>query len=118
MLGETTMLQNLYRRRAAQAIRCVLALSLLIYVPSLAVATPVNFAIPAGDAPDTLSEFGTQSGLQMLFEHRAVASRHTNAVHGSYEPRKALMMLLDKSGLTYKYVNDVTVTILPAASDA
>ena len=81
----------------------------------LALATPTEFSIAAGDAPDTLSDFGRQSGLQMLFEHRAVAGKRTHAIKGSFEPKAALSLLLSETGLMFEFVNDNTVAITSAA---
>lgn len=87
-------------------------LTLLIgCLPLLAGAQAVEFKIEAGSAESALTMFGRQSGLQTLYQHEAVVGRNTHSVKGSYDPREALERLLQGTGLTYKFVNDHTITI-------
>lgn len=77
-----------------------------------ATADPVRFEINAGNAAESLAEVSKQSGLQMLFVQEAVEGRMMPAIAGRFEPEVALKRLLADSGLTFRFVNDRTVTIL------
>ena len=107
------------RRFAPSAISWALLAQLgaLSVASSVAVAEPVKFEVTASDATDALSTFSTQAGLQILFEHRAVEGRRTQAVVGEYEPSAALELLLKQSGLTFEFVNDKTVAIREPARE-
>lgn len=104
------------KRRHWNLLACLALLTMCMgaATPGLAAAQPLSFEIAAGAAPDTLRDFGRQSGLQMLFEHRVVAERHTQPVLGEFEPETALQMLLSGSGLVYEFVNERTVAIRSA----
>lgn len=84
-------------------------------------ADAARFNISAGNAADSLSEFGVQSGLQLLFVKQAVQGYETRAVSGELEVREALSKLLEGTGLTFEFVNDRTVAIRgkdePGAAD-
>ncbi len=84
---------------------------------NVAIAEPMKFEVAASDASNALSTFSTQAGLQILFEHRAVEGRRTQAVVGEYEPSAALELLLKQSGLTFEFVNDKTVAIREPARE-
>jgi outer membrane receptor for ferric coprogen and ferric-rhodotorulic acid len=83
-------------------------------------AEAVRFEISAGNAADALSEFGVQSGLQLLFVKQAVQDYKTRALSGELDAREALRKLLEGTGLTFEFVNDKTVAIrreAPTAAD-
>ncbi len=79
-------------------------------------AEPVDFSIPAGDAAETLKNFGAQARLQLLFVNEAVERHATQAVSGELEPRDALERLLAGTGLTFEFVNERTVAIRAAVT--
>jgi iron complex outermembrane recepter protein len=60
------------------------------------------FSIESEDAARALLEFQHQSASQTLFLTERVAGVITNAVHGSYEPRVALRLLLKGTSLVVK----------------
>lgn len=107
------------RRFAPSAISWVLLAQVgaLSLGTSVAAAEPVKFEVAASDASNALSAFSQQAGLQILFEHKAVEGRRTQAVVGEYEPTAALQLLLKESGLTFEFVNEKTVAIREPAAD-
>jgi outer membrane receptor protein involved in Fe transport len=84
---------------------------LLAPLAALAAGGSMRFEIAAGDAANALSQFSQQSGLQMLFLKKAVVGHSTRAVSGELEPKAALAMLLEESGLTFEFMNERTVAI-------
>ncbi len=107
------------RRFAPSAISWALLAQLgaLAIGTNVAIAEPMKFEVAASDASNALSTFSTQAGLQILFEHRAVEGRRTQAVVGEYEPSAALELLLKQSGLTFEFVNENTVAIREPARE-
>lgn len=76
------------------------------------VAAGMRFQIAAGDALESLNEFGVQSGMQMLFVKKVVQGHPTAALEGRFQTREeALEKLLQGTGLTYEVVNDRTVAV-------
>lgn len=58
-----------------------------------------SFNLPAGDAAQTLKQFSTQSGREIVFAPAAVSAVKTNEVKGDLEPKAALDALLADTGL-------------------
>ncbi len=75
-------------------------------------AAPREFTIDAGEASRTLNEFGRQSGLQMLFDFSALQGVSTQAVKGRMEAPAALARMLSGTGLSYKFTDAQTVSIM------
>jgi iron complex outermembrane recepter protein len=74
--------------------------------------TPVQFRIAAQPMDRALKEFASQARLQLIFATDDIASGTlAQAVSGLYSPEAALMQMLAKSCLTYKFVNTNTVSI-------
>jgi outer membrane receptor protein involved in Fe transport len=87
-----------------RAFRCA-SLSLLIVLTMAICSTgaaaeaKMSFRIPAQSAYGGLAEFGRQSGHELLFAYEDVQGRRTQQVEGSFEPSKAIELLLAESGL-------------------
>jgi iron complex outermembrane receptor protein len=77
--------------------------------------TAFSFNIPSTDAAGALTEFSTQSGLQVLFDYEAVQGVRTVAISGRHDVHEALRQLLAGTGLTFREVNENTVSIVRAA---
>lgn len=100
------------------AIICWLALAgglTLTTVPASAAAESRTFDIAAGEAINTLPEFGRQAKLQTLFDYQRVRNLQTQAVNGDFEPEDALTRMLVGTGLTFERINRRTVAIRSAA---
>jgi iron complex outermembrane receptor protein len=78
-----------------------------------ALASPIPFSIDAEDASQSLLEFGRQSALQILFASEKVKGIVTNAVHGSYEPIDALLLLLKGTPLVVREKSDGVLVVEP-----
>lgn len=78
----------------------VLTLALELFVTAFAAeATRRNFSVPAGAAAETLKQFATQAGSEIVFAPEVVGNAPTRAVNGSLTPREALDLMLVGSGL-------------------
>ena len=79
-----------------------------------------EFHIAAGQAQQTLNEFGRQSGLQLLFDFNSVSGITTREVNGEMEPTAALKSMIAGTPLAFEFVNAGTVTIMrnPKASSS
>jgi iron complex outermembrane receptor protein len=73
--------------------------------------TQRSFSIPAQSLADALPAFGQQAGLQITSEASIIAGLSTRGVSGSYEPEAALRILLDGTGLTYRFTDADTVMV-------
>jgi iron complex outermembrane receptor protein len=73
-----------------------------------------SFDIPAGNLETALIGFSRQSGIQLLYASDLVAGHETTGLRGDYVPEDALRLLLDKTGLQYRFSNPNAVTVQPA----
>ena len=93
---------------------CGIIAAILVSAGAHAVAlpsTPVAFSIPRQPLQDALTQFGRQTGYQLLFLAEITSQRMAPEVVGSFTPQSALDQLLADSGLRYQFVNDRTITI-------
>ncbi len=82
-------------------------------------AAKVDFNIPKLSLADALAEWSKQTGLQVLRRDTdGAVELTTRGVTGKYSPAEALEKMLAATGLTYEFVNDRTVRIAPARTDA
>jgi outer membrane receptor protein involved in Fe transport len=73
------------------------------------------FDIPQGVAAWRLNDFGTQSGMQLLFNFEDMKGVSVAAVHGEYKPFDALNRMIAGTDIHYEFVNRRTVTLTRAA---
>lgn len=59
----------------------------------------IAYDIPAGSLSQALSDYGRESGRQIVFTDDLVRSRVSHGLKGSYSPDAALAILLDGTGL-------------------
>jgi len=90
------MLPPLCPRRCWQfvALSCAIALTAISRPLAAAEAGKDTYALPAGDAEETLRLFIRQSGVQLLYPPTEVSGVTTNAVNGEFTPRQALDNML------------------------
>lgn len=69
------------------------------------------FDIPQGVAAWRLNDFGTQSGMQLLFNFEDMKGVNVAAVHGEFKPFDALNAMIAGTDIRYEYVNRRTVTL-------
>jgi iron complex outermembrane recepter protein len=97
-----------------------IALCLVTCSPQLASAAdldePVQFDIPANTPlSDALLRWAALTHLQVMFASQATENKLTDGAKGALSPRKALDVLLKRSGLTYSVAGNHTVTVAPAS---
>jgi iron complex outermembrane recepter protein len=98
--------------------RLLSALLVSIFVAS-ATAAPaaVHFAIPAGDAQQTLRLFLMTSRIEMLYRLDKIRGVKTNAVNGDFTPHRALEMMLAGTTLGARFNQDDSfATVEPIAT--
>jgi iron complex outermembrane receptor protein len=81
------------------------------------VQTPAQtkaFAIPAQPLVSALARFTETSGVQFFFDAAIARNVQSPGVSGSLTPDAALARLLDGTGLTYRFTNPATVTLVEA----
>jgi iron complex outermembrane recepter protein len=74
-------------------------------------STTINFDIKAGDLASALNEFAQQSDLQILVPTSAAHRKQSRAIHGSYETKTALDMLLKGTGLVARFAPNGTIVV-------
>jgi len=90
-------------------------LALLLWLPAFALRAQERaqeFHIAAADAASALTEFSTQSGTQVLFDFNLVQGLRTAELDGLHTSREALRQLLAGTGLTFREVNENTVSVV------
>lgn len=99
------------------ALRSV-ALSVSLFVASLANAAPVALNLPAQPLADALQKLGQASGLQVVYEPAAIAGKTAPSVTGQMEPSVALQRLLAGSGLVGSVQGSTVSVTAPATAVA
>jgi iron complex outermembrane recepter protein len=90
------LLRPLFRRVFALVfLSCAIAAS----AQTTPTADRRSFDVPAGDAAQTLKQFATQAGREIVFAPGTVGGVQTNAVRGSLVPQDALDQMLARTGL-------------------
>jgi iron complex outermembrane recepter protein len=72
--------------------------------------------IPAQQLERALEALAKDHAFQVIYRSEIVGRRMTGGASGDLTAREALAQLLEQTGLTYRYLDDHTVTILPLAS--
>src|SRR5450755_2637522 len=79
--------------------------------------TSLPFNIPAEGLSAALTDFGTQSGLNVTAAKELIAGKKTNGVHGTISSTEALRRLLKGSDLTFVLGPDGSYAIRDSASE-
>jgi len=105
--------------------RISVALALLcLSVASIAAGDPARAAIskstdiPPEELGLALQALARDRDFQLVYRADLVAGHHTDGVHGDFTLGEALSRLLQGSGLTYHYLGDREVTIVPLGTGA
>src|SRR3569833_1553177 len=101
-------------RRWRAALLATLVLCSLHGLSASAMGNPNEryaFDIPQGVAAWRLNDFGTQSGMQLLFNFEDMKGVNVAAVHGELKPFDALNAMIAGTDIRYEYVNRRTVTL-------
>ena len=97
----------------------VTASALCMSIVGLSMADEVHASIkqstniPAQPLAPALQSLAKDRGFQVIYVSEEIGDRRTGGAVGEYTPEEALQQLLSGTGLTYKYLDDQTVTILP-----
>lgn len=75
-----------------------------------------DISIPAGGLGPALQAFSAARLVHVIFISEDIGARRTKGVSGSLTVDESLMQLLDGTGLTYRYIDNETVSIVPAAT--
>lgn len=102
--------------------RIALAVAVALGVGSIVLADPSVAAIrkqtniPAQDLGPALKEFAASRDLNVLYLSNTVRDLQTSGAAGEITTDEALTRILSGTGLTFRYLNDNTVTILPMSA--
>jgi iron complex outermembrane receptor protein len=101
----------------------VLTAALSLSLSSLATADPAAAAMRAThiapqDLGSALRIFAADRHLQILYTTDTVANRRTSGAVGELTTDQALTRILQGTGLTFRYIDDETITLLPRDSAA
>jgi len=96
----------------------VLALSALAHAQENVRRAELVFDIASGKLAEALEKFSEQSGLQIIYDHAAVSGKLAGPVAGSMLAGDALGYILRGSGLTWRYVNAMSIAVLTPAEQA
>ena len=69
--------------------------------------------IGAQDLGPALKQLAQSRGLQVLYLSNTVRDVHTHGADGEITANEAFNQLLDGTGLTYRYLDEKTVTVVP-----
>ncbi|MFC4311160.1 TonB-dependent siderophore receptor [Steroidobacter flavus] len=76
------------------------------------------FDIPTLPLAQAAIRFSEQAGVQLLFDADLAKGVSASEVKGRLTVQDALLRLLGRTGLRWRYLNSTTITIEPAPSDA
>lgn len=90
------------RRAAGFLFLC--AAGIFCTAPSFAQLSPdlIHFDIPAQSLSNALTQFGRDTGVEIVFSPEAVVQKTSNAVKGDFRREKAIALLLIGTGLTFR----------------
>lgn len=114
----THSLGVLYKPRLPGTIKAVAGIVMLsIVLSGLCQATEhsQDYNISAQSLNDALIQFAAETNLQLLFSADRVRGIEVKALSGTLSREQALHQLLLDTGLTYQFIDNKTVTIIPDA---
>lgn len=71
------------------------------------------FDLPVQALASSLREFGSQSRINVIFDPTTVRGHQASAVKGHYEPKQALVRLLEGTGFIAEFTDATSVVIKP-----
>ena len=100
-------------RFASRTLAAAICSALLASAPCTAQAAGIwTFKLPAQSLADALRAVGGQASTNVFFEPRLVAEHQAPALTGELTVEQALGQLLRGTGLTFRYLDDKTITIV------
>src|SRR5882757_307430 len=100
----------------------VRAIAICMTIVGLSIADNVHASIkqatniPAQNLAPALQSLAKDRNFQIVYVSEEIGDRRTGGAEGEYTPEEALKQLLRGTGLTYKYLDEKTVTIVPPTS--
>jgi len=97
----------------------VTATAICLSIVGLSIADDVRASIkqstniPAQPLAPALQRLAKDRNFQIVYISEEIGDRRTAGAVGEYTPEEALKQLLKGTGLTYKYLDDNTITIVP-----
>ena len=80
--------------------------------------TRFAFDIPAQPLQNAVTAFGFQSGYQVAVDQATLTGLTSKEVRGNFTPTEALSRLLAGTGVTYRLINENSVTLMAASPGA
>jgi outer membrane receptor protein involved in Fe transport len=105
------------RNAVVTAVACFISMGVALANPAEASAKK-HTDIPEQNLGDALRALARDRGIQLVYLSDSVERLHTPGAVGELTVEEALSKLLSGSGLEYKYVDDLTVSIMPAGGGA
>jgi len=81
-------------------------------------STVYTLHVEAQSLDGALQDFSRQTGIQIIFFSYLTDGRHSDGLHGMYTVGAAMDVLLSRSGLTYRSINQQTIEIIPRTKDS
>ena len=85
---------------------------------SPAAAQSKTFAVPPQAAASGIAELGRQADIQIVAARRYTQNKRANAVRGAMTVDRALVILLDGTGLVARHTGAQTYSVVPASPAA
>ncbi|MGZ4998442.1 MAG: secretin and TonB N-terminal domain-containing protein [Methylobacter sp.] len=83
----------------------------LFYCQNAFAEQKLRVDIPAQSLAKALEQFEQQTGVQILYAADATSGKTSPQLFGQYTAEQALKILLDKSGLAYRFTDGHTVAV-------
>lgn len=83
----------------------------LFYCQNVLAEQKLRVDIPSQPLATALEQFEQQTGVQILYAADALSGKTSTKLAGQYTAEQALKILLDKSGLTYRFTDGHTVAV-------
>ena len=103
------------RTLIAAAVTCSLLVG-LARAADVAASIKQPVSIPSQDLASALKEFARERKIYLVFMDSDLGTRKTPGLVGEFSQDEALRKLLEGSGLTFHYIDDKTISIVPIAT--
>src|SRR6202042_2741637 len=117
-------IEGLARGTGALMRIAVVAAAVCLSIVGLALANSASASIrepthiAAQGLGPALKQLAQSRGLQVLYLSNTVRDVRTNGANGDITANEALEQLLSGTGLTYRYLDDNTVTVVPVPTSS
>jgi len=105
-------------RLGVAVVACFLSVAGLSVADNARASIRKSTNIPAESLAPALKQLAHDRGFQLVFESEIVGSAQTQGAVGEFTPAEALKQLLKGTGLSYRYLDEKTITIIPLSLSA